>query len=169
MKRFDLMHQINVRGTFCVSKTCIPHLMKAQNPHILNLSPPLNMNKRWFQIATAYTISKYGMSLAAYGMSEEYKDYNIGVNTLWPRTAIATAAVKNIAGGPKAYAKSRTDEIMADAAYLIITSKSTVMTSNFFLDEDVLRIAGGVTDFKKYRQDPNIDEKDLALDFYVDE
>jgi citronellol/citronellal dehydrogenase len=119
MKKYDLMHQINTRGTFLVSKICIPHLLKSKNPHILNLSPPLNMDGKWFAPHLAYTMAKYGMSMCVLGMSQEFKD-QIAVNALWPRTAISTAAVQNLLGGGETIKKSRTDQIMADAAYEIL-------------------------------------------------
>ncbi len=153
MKRFDLMHQINLRGTFLVSKVCVPELKKASNPHILTLSPPLNLDPRWFGPHVAYTIAKYGMSMCVLGMAEEFKADGIAVNALWPRTTIATAAVKNLLGGDAMVNQSRTDEIMADAAHAILTKPSKECTGNFFIDEDVLR-KEGVTDFDKYAVKP---------------
>jgi citronellol/citronellal dehydrogenase len=149
IKRFDLMFSVNVRGTFLCSKLCIPHLKKAENPHILNLSPPLNLNPRWFKNHLAYTMSKYGMSMCVLGMAEEFKKDGIAVNALWPRTAIATSAVKNLLGGDQAMKQSRKPEIVADAAYLILTSPSKVCTGNFFIDDEVL-ISHGITDLSKY-------------------
>jgi citronellol/citronellal dehydrogenase len=163
MKRYDLMHQINTRGTFLCSKACIPHLAKAENPHILNLSPPLNMEARWFAPHVAYTMAKFGMSMCVLGMHEELRSKRIAVNALWPRTAIATAAVKNLLGGDEAIKGSRTVEIMSDAAHVIFTKPSTEATGKFFIDEDLLR-AEGVTDFSKYAIDPNAE---LFLDFFV--
>jgi len=163
MKRFDLMHQINTRGTFLCSQACIPELKKAGNPHILNLSPPLNMEARWFAPHVAYTMAKFGMSMCVLGMAEELKDDGIAVNALWPRTAIATAAVQNLLGGDDAVAQCRKPEIMADAAYFILTQKSREYTGHFAIDEDVLRSAG-VTDFDQYA---NVPGAELLPDFFV--
>jgi citronellol/citronellal dehydrogenase len=148
-KRFDLMYDINVRGTFMVSKACIPFLKKGTNAHILNLSPPLNMDLKWFTNHLAYTISKYNMSMIALGLSAELKKYNIAANTLWPRTTIATAAVNNLLGGEMLMNMSRTVDIMADAAYYILSKPSTACTGNNFIDEAVLA-AEGITDLNKY-------------------
>ena len=133
MKKYDLMHQINIRGTYMVSQVCLPHLLKAKNPHILNLSPPLNMEARWFSNHCAYTMAKYGMSMCVLGMAEEFRDQGVAVNGLWPRTSIATAAVKNLLGGDESIKRSRTDDIMGDAAYLILKSDSKKTTGNFFI------------------------------------
>ena len=149
MKRYDLMHQVNTRGTFACSQACIPHLSKATNPHILNLSPPLNMEARWFAPHVAYTMAKFGMSMCVLGMAEELRPRRIAVNALWPRTAIATAAVQNLLGGDTAIAGCRTVDIMADAAHVILTRPSTEETGHFRIDDDVLRSVG-VTDFEKY-------------------
>jgi len=154
MKRFDLMFSVNVRGTFLCSKLCIPYLKKSDNPHILNLSPPLNMDSKWFAHHVAYTMSKYGMSMCVLGMAEEFKKDGIAVNALWPRTAIATAAVKNLLGGETAFKHSRKPEIVADAAYIILTRPSRDYTGNFFIDDEVL-IENGVTDLGKYSVVPN--------------
>jgi citronellol/citronellal dehydrogenase len=148
-KRYDLMHDINVRGTFFVSKCCIPYLKKGTNPHILNLSPPINMDKKWFAGHLAYTMSKYNMSMIAFGLSEELKKYKIAANTLWPRTTIATAAVQNLLGGEALMKMSRTPDIIADAAYYILTKPSESCTGNFFIDEDVLA-KEGITDLAHY-------------------
>ncbi|HRP56752.1 NAD(P)-dependent oxidoreductase [Agriterribacter sp.] len=148
-KRFDLMHDINVRGTFFVSKTCIPHLRKGNNPHILNLSPPLNMQPKWFGNHLAYTLSKYNMSMIAMGLAEELKKDGIGVNALWPRTTIATAAVQNLLGGDALIKMSRMPEIIADAAYYILSRPAKTCTGNFFIDEDILT-SEGKTDLEKY-------------------
>jgi citronellol/citronellal dehydrogenase len=153
MKRFDLMHQINTRGTFLCSQACIPHLQKAANPHILTLSPPLNIEARWFAPHVAYTIAKFGMSLCALGMAEELRPQGIAVNTLWPRTVIATAAVQNLLGGDDIVRQSRTPDIMSDAAHVILTRPSRACTGNFFVDEDLLR-EEGVTDFDRYLVTP---------------
>ena len=164
MKRYDLMHQINTRGTFVCSQACIPHLKKAENPHVLNLSPPLNMEPRWFGPHVAYTMAKYGMSLCALGMAEEFKGDGIAFNTLWPRTTIWTAAMRMV-GGPDVETKCRTVEIMADAAYAILTKPSRAFTGNFCIDDEVLA-AEGVTDLSKYRH-PEGREEDLMPDFFV--
>jgi citronellol/citronellal dehydrogenase len=148
-KRFDLMHDINVRGTFLVSKHCIPHLRKGSNPHILNLSPPINMDPKWLGNHLAYTMSKYNMSMMAIGLAEELKPMRIAANALWPRTTIATAAVMNLLGGQMLINMSRTPEIIADAAYAILTRPSSTCTGNLYLDEDVLA-EEGVTDLSGY-------------------
>ena len=148
MKRYDLMQQVNARGTFACSQACIPHLAKSANPHILNLSPPLSMNPRWFESHVAYTMAKYGMSMCVLGMSGELAERRIAVNALWPRTVIATAAL-NLLGGEETAKHGRTAEIVADAAVAILKRDSRTCTGNFFIDEDVLR-AEGVTDFEKY-------------------
>jgi citronellol/citronellal dehydrogenase len=163
MKRYDLMHQVNTRGTYACSQACIPHLAKASNPHILNLSPPLNMEARWFAPHVAYTMAKFGMSMCVLGMAEELRGKHIAVNALWPRTAIATAAVQNLLGGDATMAGCRTPEIMADAAYIILTALSTERTGNFFVDDDVLA-STGVTDLSKYAVTPGAA---LVPDFFV--
>src|SRR5712691_7159730 len=138
MQRFDLMHQVNVRGAFACSQACIPHLLKASNPHILNISPPLRIEARWFAPHAAYTMAKYGMSLCVLGMAEEFREQGLAVNALWPRTIIATAAVMNLLGGEEAMRRSRKPEIMADAALAILIRSSRQCTGNFFIDEEVL-------------------------------
>jgi citronellol/citronellal dehydrogenase len=153
-KRYDLMHNINVRGTFLMSQACIPHLKQALNPHILNMSPPLNLDSRWFAPHLAYTMSKYGMSMIILGLAEELKQFRIAANALWPRTTIATAAVKNVLGGDFLIQRSRTPEIVADAAFYILQKSSFETTGNFFIDEDVLQ-KEGVTDFVKYAINPD--------------
>lgn len=163
MKRYDLMHQINARGTFLCSKYAIPHLRKAANPHILNLSPPLNMNPRWFAPWLAYTMAKYGMSMCTLGMSEEFKKDGIAVNSLWPETAIATAAVANLLGGEEMMKGSRKPEIVADAAYWILTQPSRQCTGNFFIDVDVLQ-RDGVQDLSQYAVEPG---HELSPDFFL--
>ena len=163
MKRFDLMFSVNVRGTFLCSRLCIPYLKKAENPHILNLSPPLNMDSKWFAHHVAYTMSKYGMSMCVLGMAEEFKKDGIAVNALWPRTAIATSAVKNLLGGKSAMEHSRKPDILADAAYIILTKPSRETTGNFFIDDEVL-IEHGVTDLGKYSIVPNAK---LIPDFFL--
>ena len=151
MKRYDLMHQINGRGTYMVSRYCLPHLLKAENPHILNLSPPLDMSAKWFAGHTAYTMAKYNMSMCVLGMAEEFKDRGVAVNAIWPRTAIATAAVQNHLGGDEIMRLSRTPEIMADAAYEILIKDSKEFTGNFCIDDVVLHEAG-VQDFSNSPQ-----------------
>jgi citronellol/citronellal dehydrogenase len=163
MKRYDLMQQINTRGTFACSQACIPHLLKAENPHILNLSPPLNFQEKWFAPHVAYTIAKYGMSLCVLGMAGEFRGAGIAVNALWPRTVIATAAVQNLLGGDATIRGSRTPEIVSDAAHVILTRPSRECTGNFFIDEDVLRSAG-MTDLGKYQ---SVAGADLIPDFFV--
>ncbi|HXL68508.1 MAG TPA: NAD(P)-dependent oxidoreductase [Xanthobacteraceae bacterium] len=163
MRRFDLMHQINTRGTFVVSKHAIPFLEKAANPHILMLSPPLDMNERWFAPHTAYTMAKFGMSLVVLGLAGELKPRGIAVNALWPRTTIATAAVENLLGGEALMRRSRTPAILADAAYKIFHKPSREFTGKFLVDDTFL--AGeGETDFDKYRVDPS---QSLQVDFFV--
>ena len=156
------MHSINTRGTFLLSKTCLPHLLKSKNPHILNLSPPLSMKAKWFENHLAYTMAKYGMSMCVLGMSAEYKG-QIGVNALWPRTAIATAAVQFALGGDAMIQRSRTTDIMADAAYIILTADAKKTTGNFFIDDEVV----GPIDLRKYNVDPNIPVEELVFDFFV--
>lgn len=162
MKKYDLMHMINIRGTFLCSQKCIPALVKSENPHILNISPPLNFEAHWFAPHVAYTMAKYGMSLCVLGMAEEFRKQGIGVNALWPRTAIDTAAVRNF-GGDGMSAHSRKPSIMADAAHAILTRKSTDCTGNFFIDDEVLA-SEGVTDFEQYAVTPGTD---LAPDLFV--
>jgi citronellol/citronellal dehydrogenase len=154
VKRYDLMHNINVRGTFFMSKACIPWLKQAHNPHILNLSPPINLDPRWLGPHLAYTMSKYGMSMVVLGLAEELKQYRIAANALWPKTIIATAAVKNLLGGDFLIQRSRTPEIVADAAFYILQKPSFETTGNFFIDEDVLKNEG-TTDFSKYSINPD--------------
>lgn len=152
-KRFDLMYDINVRGTFMVSRACIPYLKKGTNAHILNLSPPLNMDMKWFTNHLAYTISKYDMTMIALGLSAELKKYNIAANSLWPRTTIATAAVQNLLGGDALMKMSRTTDILADAAYIILSKPSSECTGNSFIDENVLA-AEGIINLDKYAVTP---------------
>jgi citronellol/citronellal dehydrogenase len=163
MRRFDLMHQINARGTFMVSKYAIPHLEKAQNPHILMLSPPLDMAEKWFARHTGYTMAKFGMSMVVLGLAGELRGKGIAVNALWPRTTIATAAIKNLLGGDAIMRMSRTPEILADAAYLIFQKPAKSFTGQFLIDDTFL--AGeGITDFDHYRADPS---QPLSPDFFV--
>jgi len=166
MKRYDLMHSINTRGTFLCSKYCIPHLKKSSNGHILNISPPLIMDSKWFKPHVGYTMAKFGMSMCVLGMSEEFRDYGVAVNALWPRTSIATAAVKNLLGGDSMVDRSRTPDIMADAAYVILTSNSRKTTGNFFIDDEVL-ISNGCPDLNKYQIDKKLKLHELAPDFFV--
>jgi citronellol/citronellal dehydrogenase len=163
MRRFDLMHQINARGTFMVSKYAIPHLEKAENPHILTLSPPLDMKEKWFAPHTAYSMAKFGMSLVVLGLAGELRAKGIAVNALWPRTTIATSAIKNLLGGDQVMKMSRTPDILADAAYAIFHKPARTFTGHFLIDDTFL--AGeGVVDFDRYRVDPH---QPLAPDFFV--
>ena len=164
MKRFDLMHQINTRGTFLVSKTCVPFLLKSDNPHILNLSSPLNMEEKWFAPHVAYTMAKFGMSMCVLGMAGEFREQGIAVNALWPRTTIATAAVQNLLGGEDLARRSRKPEIMGDAAHIILTRPSREFTGNFCIDDEILESAG-VTDLSAYAVDPSVH---LMPDFFVE-
>lgn len=166
MKNYDLMHNINTRGTFLCSKKAIPYLKKSENPHVINLSPPLNMETRWFQNHVGYTMAKFGMSMCVLGMHSEYKRFGIAFNALWPRTAIATAAVANHLGGEVMMAKSRTPEIMADAAYIIMNRDSKKFTGNFCIDDEILN-SEGITDLVKYQVDQKLDTSDLVPDFFI--
>ncbi|MGB2058833.1 NAD(P)-dependent oxidoreductase [uncultured Alcanivorax sp.] len=166
MKSYDLMHQINSRGTFMASKLCLPHLKKAANPHILNLAPPLNMAPHWFGRHVAYTMAKYGMSLCVLGMADEYAG-KVAVNALWPKTVINTAAVQNQLGGAPTVKAARQPSIMADAAWTLLTQPVDAASGRFFIDEDVLRSAG-VNDFSGYRVDPDLDDDKLLPDFFLD-
>jgi citronellol/citronellal dehydrogenase len=163
MKRFDLMHQINTRGTYACSQACLSYLLKAENPHILNISPPLDMQAKWFAPHVAYTMAKFGMSMCVLGMAEEFKEQGVAVNALWPRTVIATAAVMNLLGGEEVVKRSRKPEIMSDAAYIIFTRPSRECSGNFFIDEDLLA-SEGVKDFDKYLLTP---DAELIQDFFV--
>jgi citronellol/citronellal dehydrogenase len=165
VKRYDLMQNINVRGTFVVTKASLPYLKRATNPHVLTLSPPLNLDPKWLGAHVGYTISKYNMSMLTLGWAEEFREDGIAFNSLWPRTMIATAAVKNLLGGEEAMAQSRTPEIVADAAYAILTRPSRECTGNFFIDEEVLT-KEGVSDLDRYRADPEGSE--LATDLFLD-
>ena len=162
-KRYDLMHDVNTRGTFMCSQAAIPHLKKSGNPHILNLSPPLNMETRWFKNHVAYTMAKFGMSMCVLGMSEELRSDGIAVNALWPRTAIATAAVKNLLGGQDSVDRSRKPTIVADAAHEILTSPAKELTGQFIIDDEILA-SRGVTDFDQYAVKPGMD---LIPDFFI--
>ena len=166
MKRYDLMHQVNVRGTFLCSQKALPHLQRAENPHILNLAPPLQstLQPKWFSRHVAYTMAKYGMSLCVLGMAEEFKNDGIAVNALWPRTTIDTEAIRLIAGD-EARKRTRSPAIMADAAYIILTTPSRELTGQFLVDDDVLRETG-VTDLSHYRR-PGVKEDELRPDLFV--
>jgi len=164
MKRYDLMHNINVRGTFMLSQKCIPHLIKGDNSHILTLSPPLDIARKWFGMTLAYTTAKYGMSLVAHGLAEELGKHNVASNCLWPRTSLDTAAVRNVIG-EELVKGSRKPSIYADAAYAVLKRDSSSCTGNFFLDQDVLE-EEGVTDFDQYAINP---EAKLVSDFFVDD
>jgi citronellol/citronellal dehydrogenase len=154
---------VNVRGTFLVTQACLPHLLKAGNPHILNLAPPLNLEPRWFGPHLAYSLAKFGMSLCVLGLAEEFREQGVAVNALWPRHAIATAAIRNLLGGEDAVRRCRKPEIMADAAHAILTRPSRECTGNFFLDDEVLT-AVGVSDFGQYAVTPGAE---LLPDFFV--
>jgi len=166
LKRYDLMHGVNARGTFACSQACLPHLAKASNPHILNISPPLNMEARWFAPHVAYTMAKYGMSLCVLGMHEELRPQRIAVNALWPKTVIATAAVENLLGGDAVARSGRKPAVMADAAHWVLTRPSSELTGQFLIDEDVLRRAG-TTDFSPYAVTPGMKDSELIPDFFL--
>jgi citronellol/citronellal dehydrogenase len=162
MKRYDLMHQVNARGTFLCTQVCLPHLLKAANPHVLTLSPPLDLNARWFAAHPAYTVAKFGMSLYVLGIAEELREKGVAVNALWPRTVIATAAL-NVLGGDETARHARTPEVVADAAHAILVRPARSCTGNFFIDDEVLR-AEGVADLERYRVDPSVE---LWPDFFL--
>ena len=166
MKKYDLMQDINVRGTFLLSKSCLPHLERSANPHILTLSPPLDLRPKWAGTYLAYTMAKYGMSLTTLGLAEELRDRGIAVNSLWPRTLIATAAVRNLLGEGDSLSRSRTAEIVSDAAHAILTRDARSCSGNFYIDEDVLT-EEGVTDFDRYRTVPG--DGPLETDLFLDE
>ncbi|MBO67398.1 MAG: short chain dehydrogenase [Acidiferrobacteraceae bacterium] len=163
MKRFDLMFDVNVRGTFLLTRECLPHLAKGANPHILNISPPLDMKSKWFAPNVAYSMSKFGMSLCVLGMAEELRSQGIAVNALWPHSVIATAAIANVVGGESALGHCRKTSIMADAAAAVLSRDATIHTGKFYID-DVILAEEGITDFSVYRIDPN---KSLWSDFFV--
>lgn len=165
MKSYDLMQDINVRGTFLLTKTCLPHLVEAENPHVLVISPPLNLDLRWFKAHVVNTVAKYAMSMLVMGMAEEFREQGVAFNALWPRTYLATDAVRNVLGGDDAAARSRRPEIMGDAAHAVLVRPSRECTGNLFIDDDVLR-AEGVTDFARYRYG-DTREEDLLPDFFV--
>jgi len=162
-KRYDLMQDINTRGTFMLSRACIPHLEKSDNAHILTLSPPISLDPKWAGGQLGYTIAKYGMSLCTLGLAEELRDRRIAANSLWPRTLIATAAVLNLLGGEAAMNQSRTPEIVADAAHVILARPAAECTGNFFIDDEVLA-SEGVTDFEQYKAGTGEPAIDLFLD-----
>jgi citronellol/citronellal dehydrogenase len=164
LKRFDLMFAVNTRGTFLTTKTCLPYLKKAENPHVLTLSPPLDMHAKWFSGHVAYSIAKYGMSLCVLGLSDELKKDGVAVNALWPRSTIATAAVQNILGGDKLMRMSRSPEIVADAAYLVFNQPARTFTGHFLIDDTFLHDVGGIREFEHYRVDKSMP---LAPDFFV--
>lgn len=166
MKRYDLMHSINTRGTFLVSKTCLPHLLKAENPHVINMSPPLSMKTIWFEQHVAYTMAKFGMSMCVLGMAGEFAG-KVAFNALWPRTTIATAAVKNLLGGDEMMNRSRTPEILADAAYIIAYQDCKTFSGNFLIDTELLK-AAKINDFSKYAVTPGMADSNLMPDFFVD-
>jgi citronellol/citronellal dehydrogenase len=163
-KLYDLMFAVNARGSFFCAQTCLPHLLRAANPHILNISPPLNLNPRWFRNHAAYTLAKYAMSFWVLGMAAEFADRGVAVNALWPRTSIATTAVRNLLGGEPLVRRSRTPDIMADAAHAILVRASRSCTGRFFIDEEVLAEVG-VTDLEGYAVDPS---QPLQPDFFLD-
>ena len=165
MKRYDLMQQVNARGTFLMSKECAPHLRESSNPHILTLSPPLDIDPKWFKNHVAYTMAKMGMSMCTLGMAAEFAEAGIAVNSLWPLTTIDTAAVRNLLGGEAMAERSRTPQIMADAAHAVVTKPSRECTGNFFIDELMLRDEG-VTDFAGYAAVPG-DTQPPFMDFFV--
>jgi citronellol/citronellal dehydrogenase len=162
-KRYDLMQAVNVRATFLASQACLPYLLKAENPHILNLAPPLNMEPRWFAGHGAYTMAKYGMSMCVLGMAAEFEEQAVAVNALWPRTAIATAAIRNLLGGDEAMDRCRKPEIVADAAHAILCRPAAECSGNFFIDEEVLA-SEGVRDFSTYAVNS---DADLLPDFFL--
>ena len=166
IRRFDLMHQVNTRGTFLATQHCLPHLLRAANPHVLNIAPPLNLNPRWFAPHVAYTMAKYGMSLCVLGMAEEFRAQGIAVNALWPRTAIDTAAISFIAGEEIRQRRTRKAAIVADAAHAVVTRPSRECTGRFFVDDEVLAETG-VTDLSRYLPEGAV-EAELMPDFFLD-
>lgn len=166
IRRFDLMHQVNTRGTFLTTQHCLPHLLRSANPHVLNIAPPLNLNPRWFAPHVAYTMAKYGMSLCVLGMAEEFRAQGVAVNALWPRTAIDTAAISLIAGEETRQRRTRKAAIMADAAHVVLTRPSRECTGRFLIDDEVLA-ESGVTDLARYLPD-GAREDDLMADFFLD-
>ena len=165
MKRFDLMHGVNARGTYLVSRACLPHLLKSENPHVLTLSPPLNFEARWFKHHVAYSMAKFGMSLVTLGMSAEFVG-KVAFNSLWPRTIIATAAIEFAVGSAEMLKLARKPDIMADACFEILKRDAKVCTGNYFIDDAVLAEAG-MTDFAQYQVDASVDPKSLIPDFFI--
>ncbi|HUX83703.1 MAG TPA: NAD(P)-dependent oxidoreductase [Chitinophagaceae bacterium] len=165
LKRFDLMHQVDARGTFLCSRACLPHLLRAENPHVLTLSPPLNLDPGGFSSHVAYTMAKYGMSMCTLGMAAEFKG-KVAFNSLWPATTIATAAVQNLLGGDDMIRRSRRPEIVADAARIILGRDHQVATGQFYIDEEVLR-QEGIQDFKSYQVDPALNPNQLQRDLFL--
>lgn len=166
MKRYDLMNQVNTRGTFLLTKTCLPYLKKSSYAHVITLSPPLFMKEKWFANHVAYSMSKYGMSMCVLGFAGEFREWNISVNAVWPKTMVATSAIKYHLGGDETIRRSRKDTIVADSVYVLLTSKAGTVTGGFFFDEDILR-AQGETDFAKYKFDPKLKETDLIPDGFI--
>jgi citronellol/citronellal dehydrogenase len=165
MKRYDLMHDVNTRGTFVCSQECLPYLLKAENPHVLNLSPPLNMETKWFAPHVAYTMAKFGMSMCVLGMAGEFKE-KVAFNALWPRYTIATSAVNNLLGGETMMKHSKTPQIIADAAYYILKRDFRTTSGNFFIDDEVLA-SEGITDLSGYNVTPGMKENELMRDFFI--
>lgn len=163
MKKYDLMQEVNTRGTYLLTAAAIEHLERAENPHVLTMSPPLNLDPKWFGPHTAYTISKYGMSMVTLGLAEELREAGIAVNSLWPRTIIATAAIRNVLGGEAAMARARDPRIMGDAAHAILTRPAREATGTFFIDDEVLA-AAGITDLSVYGGSPETLQPDIFLD-----
>ncbi len=166
MKHFDLMHQVNARGTFLCARTCLPHLLQADNPHVLTLSPPLNLKSEHFGPHLAYSLAKFGMSLCTLGLAEEFRDRGVAFNSLWPRTLLDTAAVRNVLGGEAMARRARRPEIVADAAHMVLTRPAREQTGQFLIDEAVLREAG-VNDFSRYRVDRDLPESALQDDLFL--
>jgi citronellol/citronellal dehydrogenase len=167
MKKYDLMNSVNTRGTFLLTKTCLPYLKKSQNAHVLMLSPPLFMSEKWFANHPAYTIAKYGMSMCVLGFAGEFREFDISVNALWPLTSVATSAIKHYLGGDELMRRSRKDTIVSDSAYLLFTSKGGEVTGGFFIDEELLK-ANGTTDFTKYKFDPKTPDEDIMMDYFIE-
>jgi citronellol/citronellal dehydrogenase len=165
MKKYDLMNQVNTRGTYLCAQACLPYLLKSENPQVLTLSPPLNVEARWFENHVAYSIAKFGMSLCTLGMASEFKG-KVAFNSLWPKTIIATAAIEFAVGNAQMMQLGRKATIMADAASAILQKDAKTVSGNFYIDEDVLR-AEGVTDFSEYRVNPNTPENQLLPDFFI--
>lgn len=166
IKKFDLMNQINFRASWMLVKMCVPHLKKSPNPHIINISPPINLQNNWFENHTGYSIVKFGATMMSWGFALEFKQHGIACNTLWPQSAVATAAVRYELGGDQMMQKSRKVTVMGDSAYEIMTANSRKCTGNFFMDDEVLKLVG-VTDFKQYRVDPNCPENELMPDLFL--